>query len=988
MKASGLCQWLVGLLFLIGLTVANAAIGVRSTSSAPLYSGSSTSYLSTITFSVPAGTTTGDVMVAAITNTGSGTMASTPSGWTLIRSVTLASGKGTLAAYYHAVKAGDPSSYTWTVPNTSSDCVVGVITFTGVDTNTPVDVSNSQPNPSSLLQAAPTITPSASTDFLLTIHSFASSPYSSSGTYSGSWAPPSGMTERVDARSRGSSTSSGTSLSMNTLQLSTTSATLAKTATAAGRSDVGAGISVALRASSSFDHLEIDYPSNALSSCTNTPVVVYACASSDCSTKYTGGVSGITLTPGGGVISISSGVASVNANVIQAVGSGTLGTSGTAGTTTCKNLATGSFTCNVTFSSTSLTVTIPNFVSGKSVTAPAVACALPNGLNNVSFYTGYSDPTTGTKQVSIAPYSGGACGTYQAISTNSASPTTIGLNFSSNASNICITYPDVGTVKLVSTLGVTSTNSFFTSVPDHFGITNINCVSGCKVTANPAATSASGSAFMKVGSPFSMTVTAYNFANVVTPNFGKETSPEKVKLTPTAAMSDLSGAVTGNLSCNTPSTTCANGVGIAVLGGAGAFTAGVATDNFTYGEVGNMNVTPSLYDPDGLGYLSIGNSLLDANGTSSGSVGRFYPDHFEVSQDASNPIVTQADLSSVSTTSGATTAPATVINVTSSTGFVSGAKVRVVGAGAGGNAMTARIMAITSTTLTLDTATGSDLVGGEAVVQEWGTYMGETFNAKFALNSVDLAGNTLQNYRGAYAKLSISSTSNPFGFAAVNGGTNLTSRLDTSTAASGTFGSTGASIVAPIKFSRGVSADGPYAALVLAIAPSDSDGVVLGGGSSYDTSVGGVVNHTSIMDPLVQASTEVRYGRIRISNAYGSELLPLLVPIALQYWNGTSYVNNTDDVATGLMATNISLSSALGSLSAASGTNVSGTCTGSLATGITLTGGAGKFCLAPKPGVAGNVNLSSSSPSYLPSNTATATFGVYKSPLIYRRENY
>jgi MSHA biogenesis protein MshQ len=360
-----------------------------------------------------------------------------------------------------------------------------------------------------------------------------------------------------------------------------------------------------------------------------------------------------------------------------------------------------------------------------------------------------------------------------------------------------------------------------------------------------------------------------------------------------------------------------------------------------------------------------------------------------VIKDATNPVLTQADfLPKVTAAATGTTASTNTIDIDDSTGFVVGAKVRLTGGGAGGNAMTAKITALALTTLTLDTSISTDLSAGDTVLQEWGSYMGEPFSAQFSLVAQDSNNNQTQNYQGAYAKLNPAAGGNPLAFAAVDGATNLTSRLDTSTAASGSFDSNGASIVAPLKISRGVSADGPYTAVRIGIAPLDSEGVAMGGASVYDLSVGGSVNHTSIMDPAVQASTELRYGRTKISNAYGSELLALLVPIAIQYWNGTGYVNATDDAATGLSAANISLSASLGSLSAATGASATGTCQPTpLPSTLTLTNATGALCLG-RPGVAGSIVLSTNAPSYLPSLNSIAKFGVYKSPLIYRRENY
>ena len=39
-----------------------------------------------------------------------------------------------------------------------------------------------------------------------------------------------------------------------------------------------------------------------------------------------------------------------------------------------------------------------------------------------------------------------------------------------------------------------------------------------------------------------------------------------------------------------------------------------------------------------------------------------------------------------------------------------------------------------------------------------------------------------------------------------------------------------------------------------------------------------------------------RFGRLVVVNAYGSELIALPVPVQAQYYDGTSWADNTDDV--------------------------------------------------------------------------------------------
>jgi hypothetical protein len=962
----------------------------------------------TMTIALPTGTSANDVMLAAVTVTPASATATAPAGWTSITSTTNGT-KLRMTTYYKVAGANEPASYVWTLSSAHTGVAGAISSYYGVNTTNPIESSAAQTTASSASHAAPSVNTTVGNGMLVTVHSYASSIYSTSSTYAGAWAPPAGMAEVVDQRSRGASSSSGVALEVNNLSLGPAGATGINTASTPAststQKDVGATASIALRATNALDHLEIDYPQGTLSSCAATPVTITACASTGttCTSLYTGGVGGMVLTPGGGSLSIPAGSASVTGSVSQTAGSGTLAASSTAlNATTCKNLSTSAFGCGVTFAPTVVTLSIPNFVSGKSVATSLTACTVPNGLNAVAFYSGYVDPATGTKTVSVAPQTAGVCGSFTPVSAIPGTPTPVTLSFASNTAPLCINYPDVGRVKLVPTLGSATTSSFFTVVPDHFVVSGVSCVSGCKVTTNPAATNASGAAFMKSGSPFVVTVSAYNGASpaAVTPNFGKESAPASVTLTPVLAMPDLPTGGVGNLTCSTASGTCANSVGGAVvLGGFGAATAGVASNNLSYDEVGILTLSPSLYDPAGLGYMSIGTAALNPVGTSSGTIGRFIPDHFSVVKDALSPILTQTDfLPKVTALATGTSASTNTIDIDDSSGFVVGAKIRITGGGAGGNAMTAKVTSLAATTLTLDTSTSTSLSSGDVVLQEWGSYMGEPFSLQFTLIAQDTNNNQTQNYQGVYAKLDptyYDSNAKTWSlqFAAVSGATNLTTRIaavmtspSNISPVTGSFTSSGASIVAPLSISQVTSPDGPYTALMLGIAPVDIDGVAMG---TFDMSVGGSSNHTSIMDPTVQASTELRYGRTKISNAYGSEQLALLVPIAIQYWNGTGYVTSSDDAATSLTASNISLSASLGSLNSASGTSATGTCQPTpLPSTLTLTNAAGKFCLL-KPGVSGTMTLRAIAPSYLlPGVNGMAKFGVYKSPLLYQRENY
>lgn len=111
------------------------------------------------------------------------------------------------------------------------------------------------------------------------------------------------------------------------------------------------------------------------------------------------------------------------------------------------------------------------------------------------------------------------------------------------------------------------------------------------------------------GEAFTATVTAQTSAGTTAPNFGRETVPEGVLLTPTLVQP--SGGTNGAL---------ANG---SIAGG--SFTAGVASvSSLAYSEVGIITLSASIADGD---YLGAGNTSTASTAT----VGRFFPARFVLS---------------------------------------------------------------------------------------------------------------------------------------------------------------------------------------------------------------------------------------------------------------------------------------------------------------------------------------------------------------------
>jgi MSHA biogenesis protein MshQ len=205
--------------------------------------------------------------------------------------------------------------------------------------------------------------------------------------------------------------------------------------------------------------------------------------------------------------------------------------------------------------------------------------------------------------------------------------TNVALKFSTaNAeAPIAIVYSDVGQVTLYARYNIPlqsgtgsgnlmTGSSEFVVQPYTLKLSGIECTTygaGTCATAlaapgvNPGATSASGPAFIPAGAPFTATVTALNFNQAATPNFGQETSPATVTLT-----ANLIAPAGGDAPA------------LAHAGAFGAFSGGAATGTtFNWPEVGIITLTPSVGSYLGSGAVT---------GITSGDVGRFIPASFGV----------------------------------------------------------------------------------------------------------------------------------------------------------------------------------------------------------------------------------------------------------------------------------------------------------------------------------------------------------------------
>lgn len=260
------------------------------------------------------------------------------------------------------------------------------------------------------------------------------------------------------------------------------------------------------------------------------------------------------------------------------------------------------------------------------------------------------------------------------------------------------------------------------------------------------------------------------------------------------------------------------------------------------------------------------------------------------------------------------------------------------------------------------------------------TYFGQDgLSTAFTLKAENTSNVPTQNYNGTYAKLGVNSWLN-FNFTAATlpSGSVLN---PSATAPIGTWTNGLANVVAKHIVGRPTTATTPTN-LTISAAPTDADGVTM---------------------PVTAVSTAspFRYGRLFIANSYGSELLPLSVPIEAQYWNGLAYQRNQSDSCTVIPATAVAMGNYRVNLNACE-TQLSGAGTvsngkvnlslskpgagnsGSVELSVNLNAAAGSTCNSATASSAGNAAL----PWFGTINpSARATFGIYKSPVIYLREN-
>lgn len=231
------------------------------------------------------------------------------------------------------------------------------------------------------------------------------------------------------------------------------------------------------------------------------------------------------------------------------------------------------------------------------------------GARNLSFWSGYDDPATGTRPVTVDGV---------AVATGEGGASAQAVTFANGQASVVARYKDAGAIRLSVKdatpvhpdlpNGIRGATPAFVVKPERFVLSGIADGAG---NPNPGAADASGAVFVAAGEPFQVTVTALDAEGDPTPNYGQESTPETVA---------LSGTLVAPVAGNNPSLSAATGFG--------AFSNGVATaTDYTWPEVGILQLAPAVGDGD---YLGGGN----VTGPPSGNVGRFIPARFDVGLNA------------------------------------------------------------------------------------------------------------------------------------------------------------------------------------------------------------------------------------------------------------------------------------------------------------------------------------------------------------------
>ena len=610
-------------------------------------------------------------------------------------------------------------------------------------------------------------------------------------------------------------------------------------------------------------HFEIQHASGSGLTCAMSALTVRACANAACTALYTGGVSGSLTASGAPTVAwdgtsggasgsgfvIPVGASSVTKNVqVSTPGSVVFGVGG-AIPTSCTF---GAPQC--TFSASDAGLFVTNSLTGSEATIPAQTA----GITSAQLYLRALQASTSNPAVCTPAIAGKTVAVNLGYACNDPTTCSSGNRLTVNSTAVA------GSPNSSPTQNSTPVNLNFDangSAPITLNYADVGRITlYASTTVTPpggAAASLRGNSNAFVVKPFSFVLGGVQCQGA-TANPGAADAQggkfcpagEDFSLTVTAVASG--GVATPNYGREVMAESVrlvpalVGGLGLtgnpAVTGSFGSFSNGVASGTaFSWGEVGIITLQPGVGDSD---YLGAGDVL----GAASGNIGRFYPYAYTL------------DASAVS------------------------------------NRPTACAPGMGSFTYIGEPDLRLDLTLSARNKQN-----GVTENYR---SSATAANNFAKLNTGAQFKLAAASGATQFPEGASSRYTGFVGSATADVAPTWANGSSALRIYS--RLARAVGFEEFLPTFTPGIRPVDSDNVGLQvySGSAWsaawdldtDASVGN--------DHKLVGVTELRSGRIRLQNANGSELLPLPVPLQIQYWSGATrgWQLNAADTCTALNA--------------------------------------------------------------------------------------
>ena len=845
-----------------------------------------------LTIAKPAGTVANDVMVASITvracssvdgNPCTLTIAP-PAGWTLVNTIDQTGGAGTngfgnrLFVYYRVATGTEPASYTWTFGGTPAHAgaVGGILSFAGVDIINPIVAEAGQATANSYSHAAPTINTGTVTNTMLV------SSYSANSA--GTWTPPTGMTEGADTASLAVPNDLGLSIEMNYELRAAAGATGTLTATIdhpgnTPGTDTGATHLLALRPG--LDHYAIAHSGNGVT-CQAENVTITAKNAANAAVSANDATITITARR-------TAGAAGNHGDWALVTGTGALANGTADDGVATYTFGAGESQVVLALKDTNVQTVNIDVVDGNGITEATGVGSTESPFDaNLSFaQAGFRITDGAGTPVSIATQTAAVTSTtyaLQAIRTDTSTGACVGAFASGTDVSVDLAFQCNDPTTCQAAQAVSLTN---------------NSVTGT-IAANPNS-----------GVGTYTTRTLRFGANSQAPFTFSYPDVGRITLFARHNIPLGTGAPSGNL----------------MTGSSNPFV--VKPSSFQLSNIKRTSdsfANPGAANASGQPFIKAGQSF-SATVTAVNALGAATPNYGqEVTPEGvklTSTLVTGLGLTNNPALGNATSFGTFASGVATGTTFSWGevgiitltpsvADADYLGAGDVTGTVSGNVGRFTPDhfALSAGSLTNRILSACNPLAPSTFTYMNEPLRLQFTLTAQNAANATTQNYAGGFAKLSLTSPSAfgelNFGARDTAAGTNLTARIDTGggTVAGSWASGVAANVLATFAITRAATPDGPFSQVRIGIAPVDdpSDNVQLSSGSlDLDADGVGGNDHAQI------GQTQIRFGRLRVQNALGSERLALQVPMQVEYWNGTGFVLNTLDSCTTLARPNVAM---------------------------------------------------------------------------------